>query len=660
MLFKFKPVSISTRDVNGIKPNIRQELDGPPPGPGGRHAAITSLSQRMVNDRVADDVIFAELRKWIPDEDKKDKEFWDLINGAHKLAGSGSATYRGDGQAPTIKPIIPSDTQELSQFIRLNCSWQEFLRRAYYPGENIFIATEAEFNGEKWTPTGEMQEASLEQWLTSSRDFHPQAGAWIAINPFKDVEGRRTQDNVSAFRYVMIESDSRTKAQQMEDINNSGLPVAFVIDSGGDSLHAWIKVDAPNFEEWKKRRDTIYSLMSDCGFDSSNKDASRLSRLPGVMRGDNLQALVAENIGAKDWTTWEESNDGLPEDLDLAGLFETHVEEPYHLLKDFLRVGQVCIISGAAKTNKSWTMMELALAVSQGKGKFIKWSANVGKVYYIDTELEKFDFKKRMKAIAHQVGASPDPGEFGIKLIRGIRTNLDKLVPQLIRKLKGKGYDLICIDAIYSILGDREENANEDISEIGALLFELAKGTGAAVIFSHHFSKGNQGNKRGIEKASGAGSWGRFPDVSLSIDRPNKDGELYNIEPTFRSFPPMKPFVAERINSVWEIKEGMPTIQPATAADVVSEILDVLVNECGGEASPGDWFKACEATLGITRDTFDKRKSKATRQKLAKTIGKTSKTICKIADGVRKDSDTGEYRKTTPADGVKFKSAEKG
>jgi hypothetical protein len=289
-------------------------------------------------------------------------------------------------------------------------------------------------------------------------------------------------------------------------------------------------------------------------------------------------------------------------------------------------------------------MMEMALAISQGKGKFFRWEANMGKVYYVDTELEAFDFQRRMKSIARQIGVSVDPGDFRKLLLRGVRTNLDTLVPQLIRRLRGKDYSLICIDAIHSVLGDREENANEDIAEIGGLLFELTTQVGAAVVFSHHFSKGTQAGKRGIEKASGAGAWGRFPDVSLSIDRPNKDANLYNIEPTFRSFAPVDAFVAERVNGVWQIKEDMKPVE-ANGANIVTEILDVLANESGGEATPGDWFKACEATLVIKQQAFRTRKEKPEKLKLIESSGKTNKTLWKLATGVKRDNDRAEYRR---------------
>jgi hypothetical protein len=303
----------------GIPDYIQRQLDGPPPGHPGRHEAWEKLSLQTVGERIPDDIIFDLLRNWIPDPDKTDKELRNLINGAHMRSpqpASGSVNGRrlDYPQRPVAsikvkaKPIKPSESPATNELPSIACTWTEFLRRAYYPGEKIFLATEAEWNGKKWTPEGDTQEATLEQWLTydgqeAPGEFNPKAGAWIAINPFKEWEhkvdgkyaGKRVQDNVSAFRYVMFESDTRTKAQQFEDIKASGLPVAFVIDSGGDSLHAWVRVDAKDVEEWRARRDVIYETMRDCGVDGQNKDVSRLSRLPGVPRGESFQGLVAEN-----------------------------------------------------------------------------------------------------------------------------------------------------------------------------------------------------------------------------------------------------------------------------------------------------------------------------------------------------------------------------
>src|SRR5260370_10612288 len=127
------------------------------------------------------------------------------------------------------------------------------------------------------------------------------------------------------------------------------------------------------------------------------------SRLPGVMRGDKLQKLVAVGLGAASWEEWEDGNidDGLPDDSDLSEFLQIPIEEPKHILKGFLRKGQLCMLSGGSKSNKTWTSMECALAISQG-GRFLSWEAIASNVYYVDTELEAFDFQKPMNIIARQ------------------------------------------------------------------------------------------------------------------------------------------------------------------------------------------------------------------------------------------------------------------
>jgi RecA-family ATPase len=558
-----------------------------------------------------------------------------------------------------VKPYAPSDNPEALPADLVSTDPWSFLRRIFRPDERIGITFPDPETGEKshnanFTLNQIDADPKMQGWFEDK--FLDPSGTFFTINPLDHETSTRKDTDVVDFRYLLVEIDGTEgrpdlwpteKQVQFANLKESGLPFAALYDSGGKSIHGLVKVDASDAREFEQRATWVYQYLAELGIDDHNKNEARLSRLPGCKRGEGFQTLLTWDVGAKsfgEWITGADFDDGLPDDTDLCEFLEADIVEPKHLLQNFLRVGQVGIISGAAKTNKSWTMMELALAVSQGKGRFLKWQALQGKVYYVDTELESFDFQRRMKSIAKQIGAKVDPGEFRKLLIRGVEATLDALVPALIRRLKGKGYELICIDAIYSVLGAREENANEDIAQIGGLLFRLARETGAAVLFSHHFSKGNQGKKRGIEKASGAGAWGRFPDVSLSIDRPNSKSNLYNIEPTFRSFAPVDEFVAERVNGIWSIRDGMAPVKSDSGKNVITEILDVLVNECGGEATPGEWAKACEETLKISRSGFDKRKVKAENEKLVRTLGMSRKTVCKLAEGVRR-TDSDEYVK---------------
>jgi hypothetical protein len=283
--------------------------------------------------------------------------------------------------------------------------------------------------------------------------------------------------------------------------------------------------------------------------------------------------------------------------------------------------------------------MEAALAISQG-GKFVKWEANIGKVFYIDTELEKFDFQVRMKSIVAGGHYNPDKGDFRKMLLRGTKTEITRLVGVIANRLAGQEYDVIVIDAIYSLLGDREENSNEDITGVGVELFRLAKLTGAGVIFVHHFSKGSQQGKRGIEKASGAGAWGRFPDVCLAIDRHTQDF-CYNFEVTTRTFAEEKPFVARRENGLWTVQDGLQVEhKSASTAASLTDILRVLD---GNELTVGEWQQRCLDTLPIKTRAFANRRRDAKSLIVEEPKGKA--IVCRLADDVRFNAEKGVYER---------------
>jgi RecA-family ATPase len=651
-------------------------LNASPASEGNRHGdAIRRLHQLRANGMGREEAVQAVARIYPPGTGKHRKvsieEFYTAYDGAERLGLEPWATSRHDlghyrressSSITGNKVVYTHDgSREEIPSDEIKYSFAEFLKfLGFRDAEYAFFATKEDAYGDikfiqrkKGNLVGELthkppNECSEGDFLPSIDDYSGQGfsdlGTYFAVNPFK-TEDSRKPDNISRFLYTMVESDTLSREEQLALFKRSGLPIKCLIDTGSKSVHAIIKVDAANADEYKDRVEQIQKYLGgkEAGFDST-QDAVRFSRLPNCELAKGRQRLISLECGATNWAEWEESviDDGLPEELDLSELFEADIPEPQHIVQGFIRKGQVAIFAGASKTNKSWTMMELALAVSKGS-KFLRWEANPSNVYYVDTELEKYDFRDRMKDIAAAKRLTIDKDEIKPLLLRGTKTNLDDLVPALSRRLRGKSYDLICIDAIYSVLGDREENSNEDIAEIGALLFELAKETGAAVVFTHHFSKGSQVGKRGIEKASGAGSWGRFPDVSLAIDK-NPEEHCYNFETDTRVFAPQSSFVARRNGKIWEIVDGAK-VERSTGTDKggVNDVLDVLSNECGGECSPGDWAEACKASLGIqNRKTFDARKAKALKAGLIEQAGGTKNTICRLL--AVKDPTTGQYR----------------
>ena len=82
-------------------------------------------------------------------------------------------------------------------------------------------------------------------------DWDPEVGAWICFNP---VDGTGRKDaNVTAYRYALVECDNMELGKQQAIIKQLKLPCAALVYSGGKSVHAIVKVDAPDYAEYRKR-----------------------------------------------------------------------------------------------------------------------------------------------------------------------------------------------------------------------------------------------------------------------------------------------------------------------------------------------------------------------------------------------------------------------
>ena len=67
----------------------------------------------------------------------------------------------------------------------------------------------------------------------------------------------------------------------------------------GKSLHAIVRIEAGSYDEYRRRVDRLYEICRKNGLevDSQNRNPSRLSRMPGVMRAGKKQYLLDTNIG---------------------------------------------------------------------------------------------------------------------------------------------------------------------------------------------------------------------------------------------------------------------------------------------------------------------------------------------------------------------------
>ncbi len=351
-------------------------------------------------------------------------------------------------------------------------------------------------------------------------DYNPAVGAWIRFNPL-DGKGVKNE-NVTEYRYALVESDCMELEKQHAMIRELELPVACLVYSGGKSIHAIVKIEAGNYDEYRKRVDYLYGVLKKNGLqvDIQNKNPSRLSRMPGVLRGEHKQFLMGTNLGKgsfKEWQEWIESvTDELPNPESLEDVWEDLPELAPPLIEGVLRQGHKMLIAGPSKAGKSYGLIELCCAIAEGQ-EWLGWKCTQGRVLYVNLELDRASCLHRFRDIYNAMGWQPrNIRNLDIWNLRGKSVPMDKLAPKLIRRAAKKNYIAIIIDPIYKIItGD--ENSADQMAQFCNQFDLVCTELGCAVIYCHHHSKGSQGQKRSMDRASGSGVFARDPDALLDL-----------------------------------------------------------------------------------------------------------------------------------------------
>lgn len=311
--------------------------------------------------------------------------------------------------------------------------------------------------------------------------------------------------------------------KQLAAIHQMELPCAALVYSGGKSIHAIVRVNAPDYAEYRKRVDHLYATCQKNGLtlDQQNRNPSRLSRMPGILRAGQKQALLETNVGKscwEDWCDWVEAcTDDLPDTECLADDWDDLPPLADALISGVLRKGHKMLLAGPSKAGKSFALIELCIAIAEGKTWLGRFSCAQGRVLYINLELDRPSCLHRFKDVYTALGLAPDNlRNIDIWNLRGASVPMDKLAPKLIRRAGKKGYTAVILDPIYKVItGD--ENSADQMAKFCNQFDVVCRALDCAVIYCHHHSKGAQGGKRSMDRASGSGVFARDPDAMLDM-----------------------------------------------------------------------------------------------------------------------------------------------
>ncbi len=249
-------------------------------------------------------------------------------------------------------------------------------------------------------------------------------------------------------------------------------------------------------------------------------------------------------------------------------LIATYPELRPVIVEGLVRKGDICNIIAAPKVGKSWLALGLALSVASGQRWLRAFQTTMGRVLYIDNELDPSDSAWRLQAVADamRVEAPAISQNINYTVFRGKEAELARVCKWLEHRLKDRPegyYQLVVIDTLSKFLaGDKSENDNLYIRSIYARLERLASQFGFAIVIIHHSSRGDQSEKQITDVGAGAGAQSRACDTHIVI-RSHSEAGWFVLDSTVRSFP-----ANQSLSIQWEypLWRGDPAKTPELAS----------------------------------------------------------------------------------------------
>ena len=317
-----------------------------------------------------------------------------------------------------------------------------------------------------------------------------------------------------------------------------------------------------------------------------------------------------------------------PATIDADTLQQTEIAESRILVHSLLAAGDKATLCGGSKSNKTWILLQWALAMAQGT-EFLGLKCETSNVLFVNLELKDATIRRRIIDIRKQIGDA-SAAQLHLWNLRGHTYGpFDVIFAEILLRAKEGKYDVVIIDPIYKFYGELQENNAADMAKLFSAFDRLATESGAAVIMGHHFSKGNQASKEAIDRSSGSGVFGRDPDVIITVT-PLDESEGFNafsFEAACRDQPPLPPFGFKREHPLIVRCDDLNPSKlkrfggrPSTSS--VEDIVDILEKN-GGPMTYTAWAKACsKLKISISKATFARRHQQAISEKLIKKAGK--------------------------------------
>ena len=230
----------------------------------------------------------------------------------------------------------------------------------------------------------------------------------------------------------------------------------------------------------------------------------------------------AEKPYAKSEIEKIESKEGLPDPVGMGTRRKRGFKERApEIIKGVLRKGERMLLAGAAKSGKSFAVMDL-MAASLAGGEWFGHTVQPGRWLYVNLELDEAECEERIRCLLEAYRVPEERWDM-IEIASFENEMMDMYdFRNYMEQYASRNYTAIIIDAFY-MLSDADENSNSEVTKMLRVLNGIAKITGSAIILCHHFAKGSSAYRTSVDKASGAGALARYPNAIVTMDVLDQD-----------------------------------------------------------------------------------------------------------------------------------------
>lgn len=185
-------------------------------------------------------------------------------------------------------PLSVEDFRQSSPVDPTTITTHAFLSALYGDRHNLIFIEQQSQGRTVWNK-------SLPEKATAAAVSNNTEGAWVMVNPvtgaYKSIErigkrSRRAEENLVAYEYILVESDSVDMELWLRVLTKLDLPIVSVTTSGSKSAHALVRVNAKDRADYLEKASELADLVIPLGADPAAMSAVRLTRVPGCVRSD--------------------------------------------------------------------------------------------------------------------------------------------------------------------------------------------------------------------------------------------------------------------------------------------------------------------------------------------------------------------------------------